>query len=134
MEMSKELQRFLEDMKADRELYRKLEEIGRRMMIAGSKESGNELMAKAAAELGYSVTAAELERAEAAAEEVDDNQLEGVCGGANNDSGSGCLTDCKVNFACTSTTNKPNSAGYYEQCRRYPYDDSGLTYLDHNLK
>ena len=130
MENREELKRFQEDMRADRELYRKLEEIGRRMMIDGSKKSGNELMAKAAKELGYSVTAAELERAEAAAEEVDDNQLEGVCGGANNDSGSGCLTDCKVNFACTNTINKPNSAGYYDQCRRYPYNDSGNSYLD----
>lgn len=131
MENREELKRFLADIQADRELYRKVEEIGRRMMIAGSKKSGNELMAKAAAELGYSVTAAELERAEAAAEELDDNQLEGVSGGANNDSGSGCLTDCTVNFACTATVNKPNSDGYYEQCRRYPYDDSGNSYLDH---
>ena len=81
MENREELKRFQEDMRADRELYRKLEEIGRRMMIDGSKKSGNELMAKAAKELGYSVTAAELERAEAAAEELDDNQLEGVSGG-----------------------------------------------------
>lgn len=130
MENREELKRFQADMTTDRELYRKLEEIGRRMLKDGSKESGNELMAKAAKELGYSVTAAELERAEAAAEEVDDNQLEGVCGGANNDSGSGCLTDCKVNFACTNTINKPNSAGYYDQCRRYPYNDSGNSYLD----
>ena len=132
MENREELKRFLADIQADRELYRKVEEIGRRMVEAGSKKSGNELMAKAAAELGYSITAAELERAEAAAEEVDDNQLEGVCGGANNDSGSGCLTDCTVNFACTTTINKPNSAGYYEQCRRYPYDDSGHSYFDHD--
>lgn len=130
MENREELKRFQADMTTDRELYRKLEEIGRRMLKDGSKESDNELMAKAAAELGYSITAAELERAEAAAEEVDDNQLEGVCGGANNDSGSGCLTDCKVNFACTNTINKPNSAGYYDQCRRYPYNDSGNSYLD----
>ena len=132
MENREELKRFQEDMRADRELYRKLEEIGRRMMIDGSKKSGNELMAKAAKELGYSVTAAELERAEAAAEELDDNQLEAVSGGANNDSGSGRLTDCTLNFACTATINKPNSDGYYEQCRRYPYDDSGYSYLDHD--
>ena len=130
MENREELKRFLADIQADRELYRKVEEIGRRMMIDGSKKSGNELMAKAAKELGYSVTAAELERAEAAAEELDDNQLEGVSGGANNDSGSGRLTDCTVNFACTAAVNKPNSDGYYEQCRRYPYDDSGYSYLN----
>ena len=52
MENREELKRFLADIQADRELYRKLEEIGRRMAEAGSDESNNELVAKAAAELG----------------------------------------------------------------------------------
>ena len=132
MENREELKRFLADIQADRALYLKVEDLGRRMVEAGSDESNSELVANAAAELGYSITAAELERAEAAAEELDDDQLDGVSGGANNDSGSGCLTDCTVNFACTATVNKPNSDGYYEQCRRYPYDDSGYSYFDHD--
>ena len=104
-----------EDMRADRELYRKLEEIGRRMMIDGSKKSGNELMAKAAKELGYSVTAAELERAEAAAEVLDDNQLEAVSGG-------GVLKDeevCTYFLTCNSQiVLDVNELGDY--CRRFP--------------
>ena len=83
MENRKELKRFLADIRADRELFQKVEEIGRRMVEAGSDESNNELVAKAAAELGYSITAAELERAEAAAEELDDDQLEEVSGGSD---------------------------------------------------
>ena len=117
MENREELKRFQEDMRADRELYRKLEEIGRRMMIDGSKKSGNELMAKAAKELGYSVTAAELERAEAAAEELDDNQLEAVSGG-------GVLKDeeaCTYFLTCNSQiVLDVNELGDY--CRRFPYN------------
>ena len=117
MENREELKRFQEDMRADRELYRKLEEIGRRMMIDGSKKSGNELMAKAAKELGYSVTAAELERAEAAAEVLDDNQLEAVSGG-------GVLKDeeaCTYFLTCNSQiVLDVNELGDY--CRRFPYN------------
>ena len=117
MENREELKRFQEDMKADRELYRKLEEIGRRMLKEGSKESGNELMAKAAKELGYSVTAAELERAEAAAEVLDDNQLEAVSGG-------GVLKDeeaCTYFLTCNSQiVLDVNELGDY--CRRFPYN------------
>ena len=128
MENREELKRFQEDMRADRELYRKLEEIGRRMLKDGSKESGNELMAKAAKELGYSITAAELERAEAAAEELDDDQLDGVSGGFDEST----WTDCTLNFACSNNVNKKDYDGYYHQCRRYPYNDSGASYLDHD--
>ena len=117
MENREELKRFQEDMKADRALYRKLEEIGRRMLKEGSKESGCELMAKAAKELGYSVTAAELERAEAAAEVLDDNQLEAVSGG-------GVLKDeeaCTYFLTCNSQiVLDVNELGDY--CRRFPYN------------
>ena len=120
MENREELKRFQEDMKADRALYRKLEEIGRRMLKNGSKESGCELMAKAAKELGYSVTAAELERMEAAAEELDDAQMEGVSGGFDpNDSNK---ADCIQNFTCGQSICLPEADGIYTQCRRYPYE------------
>lgn len=108
MENREELKRFLADIQADRELYRKVEAIGRRMMIAGSKKSGNELMAKAAAELGYSVTAAELERAEAATEELDDDQLEAVSGGA-----------CYKGYDCIRSTGLVDAP-----CARSPYHDA----------
>ena len=120
MENREELKRFQEDMKADRELYRKLEEIGRRMLKDGCKESGNELMAKAAKELGYSITAAELERAEAAAEELDDDQLDGVSGGFTADESG--KADCTQNFTCGQTICLPSADSYYYQCRRYPYE------------
>ena len=117
MENREELKRFLADIQADRELYRKLEEIGRRMAEAGSDESNNELVAKAAAELGYSITAAELERAEAAAEVLDDNQLEAVSGG-------GVLKDeeaCTYFLTCNSQiVLDVNELGDY--CRRFPYN------------
>ena len=117
MENREELKRFQADMTTDRALYRKLEEIGRRMLKEGSTESGCELMAKAAKELGYSVTAAELERAEAAAEVLDDNQLEAVSGG-------GVLKDeeaCTYFLTCNSQiVLDVNELGDY--CRRFPYN------------
>ncbi|MDD6050147.1 MAG: hypothetical protein PUC00_02570 [Clostridiales bacterium] len=119
MEMSKELQRFLEDVKADRNLYRKAEVIGRRMLKEGSKDSSNELLSKAVAELGYSITAAELERAEAAAEEVDDNQLEGVSGGDGlpaNDQ----FESCNLSLVCKQHLELPDEYGNYDVCHRYP--------------
>ena len=116
MENREELKRFQEDMKADRELYRKLEEIGRRMLKEGSKESGNELMAKAAKELGYSVTAAELERAEAAAEELDDDQLEEVSGGSDARCDHGY--DCSRSYGWVPTP----------PCARSPYHDENNDY------
>ena len=117
MENREELKRFQADMTTDRALYRKLEEIGRRMLKEGSTESGCELMAKAAKEMGYSVTAAELERAEAAAEVLDDNQLEAVSGG-------GVLKDeeaCTYFLTCNSQiVLDVNELGDY--CRRFPYN------------
>ena len=117
MENREELKRFQADMTTDRALYRKLEEIGRRMLKEGSTEIGCELMAKAAKELGYSVTAAELERAEAAAEVLDDNQLEAVSGG-------GVLKDeevCTYFLTCNSQiVLDVNELGDY--CRRFPYN------------
>ena len=117
MENREELKRFQADMTTDRALYRKLEEIGRRMLKDGSTESGCELMAKAAKEMGYSVTAAELERAEAAAEVLDDNQLEAVSGG-------GVLKDeeaCTYFLTCNSQiVLDVNELGDY--CRRFPYN------------
>ena len=117
MKNREELKRFQADMTTDRALYRKLEEIGRRMLKEGSTESGCELMAKAAKELGYSVTAAELERAEAAAEVLDDNQLEAVSGG-------GVLKDeevCTYFLTCNSQiVLDVNELG--DSCRRFPYN------------
>ena len=117
MENREELKRFQADMTTDRALYRKLEEIGRRMLKDGSTDSGCELMAKAAKEMGYSVTAAELERAEAAAEVLYDNQLEAVSGG-------GVLKDeevCTYFLTCNSQiVLDVNELGDY--CRRFPYN------------
>ena len=121
MENREELNRFQADMTTDRELYRKLEEIGRRMLKDGSKESSSELMAKAAKELGYSVTAAELERMEAEAEGLDDDQLEAVSGGST--AAENLIpTSCKINFTCGQSICTPDSDGIYRQCRRYPYE------------
>lgn len=131
MEMSKELQRFLEDVKSDRNLYRKAEEIGRQMLKAGSKDSSSELLSKAVAELGYSITAAELERVKAVAEELDDDQLNGVSGG-NDNSTERDRQNCNVNFSCTAHVNIPDSEGiYHDFCHRFPYNDSGDSYLNY---
>ena len=116
MENREELKLFLADIQADRELYRKLEEIGRRMAEAGSDESNNELVAKAAAELGYSITAAELERAEAAAEELDDDQLEEVSGGSDARCDHGY--DCSRSYGWVPTP----------PCARSPYHDENNDY------
>ena len=107
MENREELKRFLADIHADRELYRKVEEIGQRMVEAGSDESNNELVAKAAKELGYAFTVAELERATAATEELDDDQLEEVSGGA-----------CFKGFTCSRSTGL-----VVAPCARSPYQD-----------
>ena len=106
-----EVKRFLADIHADKELYLKVEEIGRRMVEAGSDESNSELVAKAAAELGYSITAAELERAIAANEELDDDQLEDVSGGSD--------TRCDHGHDCSRSYGWVNAP-----CARSPYHDA----------
>ena len=112
MENREELKRFLADIQADRALYLKVEDLGRRMVEAGSDESNSELVANAAAELGYSITAAELERATAAAEELDDDQLEEVSGGEQG--------RCSHGFYCSRTYGWDGNV----PCARPPYTDS----------
>ena len=98
MENREELKRFLADIQADRELYRKLEEIGRRMAEAGSDESNNELVAKAAAE------------------ELDDDQLEEVSGGSDARCDHGY--DCSRSYGWVPTP----------PCARSPYHDENNDY------
>ena len=116
MENREELKRFLADIQADRALYLKVEDLGRRMVEAGSDESNSELVANAAAELGYSITAAELERATAAAEELDDDQLEDVSGGEED-------ARCDHGFYCSRTYGWAGPV----PCAREPYQDSNNT-------
>lgn len=69
------------DMAASEELRGQLEAAMKRIAEAGEVKSDGEIFEKAAAELGYHITAGELERLSAENEAVSPDELEQVTGG-----------------------------------------------------
>ena len=81
--ISAEMKRFDADMNSNEALVSKLQEVCDRLSkeMDGSDATEFELMAKAANELGYQITAEELERNTADMEALDMDELEAVSGG-----------------------------------------------------
>ena len=78
-----ELNRLEEALRSDEELSKKLEEAIKRIAESGKAKNDGEVMVKAAAELGFSITMEDLERAKAASEELSDDELDNVAGGTS---------------------------------------------------
>ena len=76
-----ELKRFEQDLRASEELRKKLDEAVKRIAAEGKAQSDGEIMVKAAKELGYEISIAALEQAQAEAEHLDPAELGQVAGG-----------------------------------------------------
>ena len=100
MSMAEEMKRFETDLNASEELRNKLAACYEQL---GGKADGaldDELMAKAAAALGYQVTDADFAKARAKAEELSGEDLDMVSGGK-------ITIWCMFNEYCMFVTKKP---------------------------
>ena len=115
MSKAPEMMRMEADLKASEALREKFETAMKRIAEAGEAKSDGEVFEKAAAELGYQITAAELERLSAANEEISPEEMERATGGERKggEDGDGhdnnCLTawHCLA-IACHTTPSKGN--------------------------
>ena len=85
MSRFEEIKRFDAALNASEELRRDFEETCARIAKEGEARSDSEIMAKAAAELGFNISAADLERSAAELQELDLDELENVAGGGGTD-------------------------------------------------
>ncbi|MBR2775389.1 MAG: hypothetical protein IKD73_10430 [Selenomonadaceae bacterium] len=76
-----ELERFMRDVEADEDLAKRFGTVANRIALANKNLSEAEVKARAMSELGYKVTATQLEIAAAEKELLDDDELEQVAGG-----------------------------------------------------
>ena len=100
MVKTEEMRRMEEDMNSSAELREKLDAAVKRIVGEGQIGSDGELFEKAAAELGYKITAAELERFAAEQEEIDPEELEQAAGGKMNEDGDGHDAWCVFGYHC----------------------------------
>lgn len=77
-----ELERFMRDVEADEDLAKRFGTVANRIALANKNLSEAEVKSRAANELGYKVTATDLEVYAAEAELLDDDELKQVAGGA----------------------------------------------------
>ena len=81
MVKSEEIKRFEDALNADEELCARYAEAVKRIAEAGEATCDGEVLVKAAAELGYDISLAELERSYAESQDLSDEELETVAGG-----------------------------------------------------
>ena len=81
MSKSENIKAFEAALKEDKELRETYEAALKRIVEKKEASSDGEVMVKAAAEVGFTLTEAELERAMAQAQELSDEDLEQVSGG-----------------------------------------------------
>ena len=85
MQKSEGMKRLEADMASDKELREKFSKTIDRLAGEKTAQNDGELFAKAAQELGYSITAADFEKLDAEREEVSADELEQVAGGGSED-------------------------------------------------
>lgn len=83
MSKSEEIIKFETALRASEEMRKKYEEACERIARETEGQSEGEVMSKAAAELGYTVSAADIERSMADSQELDLDELEKVAGGSS---------------------------------------------------
>ena len=113
-----DLERFNNDIAADRDTAAKFEEALKKVVEAKSAESDIDAIVKAAGELGYHFTIGDLERSYAKAQELDLGEMEQVAGGKNHpyDSDKG---SCWFDYYCIAAfnTSVPDDAdGHSDWC------------------
>ena len=84
MSNQNEVKRFENDLKANKELRKKLDDAVKRIAAEGLAQSDGEVMVSAAKELGYDISITALEQAKAEAEALDPEELAAVAGGVEN--------------------------------------------------
>lgn len=84
MSHSDELKRFENDVKANTELQKKLDQAIQRIKEQDQVYSDGELIVQAAKELGYDISITALEQVKAEAEQLAPDELEAVTGGVDN--------------------------------------------------
>ena len=111
MTKTEEMKRLEADMASDKELNEKFYKNVDSTAGEKTAQSDGELFAKAAAKLGYNITAADFEKLDAEREEVSADDLEQVAGGGSEDDkghDNWCVTlwHCFTVTAHTSTETK----------------------------
>ena len=112
MSKSENMLAFETALKENKELQEKFEAAAKRM-TENKEAQGNEVLIKAAAEVGFTLTLAEVERAMAESEEIGDDELAEVVGGINIFKGEWCPFSYSCFFffrtqTCEPKTNTPN--------------------------
>ena len=113
MSKSENILAFEAALKENKELREKYEAAQKRIIENKEAESDGEVLVKAAAEVGFTLTPEELERAMAQYQELNDEELGNVAGGAGGDwcsamyycfmvyeNGNEPETPCKSNYEC----------------------------------
>ena len=98
MSKSENLLAFEAALKESKELQEKFAAAQKRIAENKEASSDGELLVKAAAEIGFTLSMEELERAFAQDQELSDEELDNVVGGVNN--GSANDTWCVKDYAC----------------------------------
>ena len=114
MKKTDEMLRLEKDLADSPELKGRLYSALDRIAGEGSAKTDGELFEKAAAELGYQISAAELERFDAEREEIDIDEMEQVAGGEE-----GLDNPCLTNYECTIADRNPefeDEKGHMEWC------------------
>ena len=88
----------MRDVEADEDLAKRFGTVANRIALANKNLSEAEVKARAMSELGYKVTAMQLEIAAAEAELLDDDELEQVAGGGPRTGGKQRLPECTGKF------------------------------------
>ena len=107
MVKSDELKRFQSDLDANAELRSKFEEACKRYGEEGADETRSAIMVKAAADLGYGIGLAEMERLVAESQKLSDDEMQSVAGGFRQCYMGECYWDadpvtCNGNLYCAS--------------------------------
>lgn len=110
MKQSEEMKRLETELEKDENLRKALEETCRRIAESGNAKNDIEVMVKAAAELGYTITPEDSTRRLAGSEEIDLDELNTVTGGVQSDRGEWFTDDkghdgfCWTAWHCAMTT------------------------------
>lgn len=117
MNNKNELTRMEEALRNDEELRKKFEEAIKKVAESGEAKCDGEVMVKAAAELGFSITIEELERAKADSEELSDDELDNASGGVNlREDDKGHTNWCITAWHCLATTLHTETTTHEEAC------------------
>ena len=117
MSKSEELLRLERDLNEQPELREKLNAECKRIAEAGEAKSDGEVLVKAAAALGYTVSQEELERAAAAAQELDPDEMNAAAGWRiSGEDEKGHENWCLTAWHCFTATLHTETKEHYAAC------------------